>query len=364
MKKICITTFVDSVNYGALLQAYGLEYALRNLGVDVNFLNYRRAHKRTTGVKLLAFSFISNLLYLKSINKYRLRNDRFSAFKKGYLPLTKNIYKTESDILANPPDADIFITGSDQVWNLRNYDPIFFLRFAKRLNKKTAAYAPSMTQSGLNFKAEVLQNLKYDLNNIDVLSAREPDAAKLISDISGRECPVMIDPAFLPNGNNWREIAGSRIIQEDYICVYALHYRKSFFDEVKKLSKRINLPVYLIIGENKIIELFGDGMRLKVEIGPLQFLNLLANAKLACVNAFHGAVLSADLGIPFLFFNHTGNDTRTKNLLERISLKDVFVENNATVSVDPLSVDYQKAQSLINEERKRAILYLKNIISE
>ena len=83
----------EKTNYGAVLTAYALQ----------NFLS-------------ATFNFNNELIYnppqyLKHFNKYQA----FQSFKDKYLKYTKDIVNIKSLIDLNK-EADIFLTGSDQVF--------------------------------------------------------------------------------------------------------------------------------------------------------------------------------------------------------------------------------------------------------
>ena len=67
--------------------------------------------------------------------KYRY-NKRFRYFQNKYFDLSENIYSNIQSINANPPLYDIYITGSDQVWNTETVknDPSFYLALLLKIN--------------------------------------------------------------------------------------------------------------------------------------------------------------------------------------------------------------------------------------
>ena len=118
-------------NHGATLQAYALMHYLESLGNDVEIIDYipeRFNHfrpfvcsteKYAKNVFLktayICAKFPSRFVgYLKYKNS--LRKTNFENFWNKYYHLTK-CYKTFDELKNNPPEADLFIAGSDQIWN-------------------------------------------------------------------------------------------------------------------------------------------------------------------------------------------------------------------------------------------------------
>ena len=101
MKKIGILTFHASSNYGAFLQTYALSTILKRRGCDVKIINLE-LEKKDLSIKTLIFYYWS---YLK-----------FKYARKRFLNLTQK-YQSSQDLKNNLPDCDLYIVGSDQVWN-------------------------------------------------------------------------------------------------------------------------------------------------------------------------------------------------------------------------------------------------------
>jgi hypothetical protein len=148
--KIAILTFARTNNYGATLQCYALSRFLQEKGHSVIVINvplgspsydgmtrnmpvysFLRKIKRFIGRKLKGiFPFLrkkceENQRYERT--KKQLKTDadfsdlnmiEFDKFRQRFFPPLTSIYNDESDFSKNKPQADLYITGSDQVWNL------------------------------------------------------------------------------------------------------------------------------------------------------------------------------------------------------------------------------------------------------
>ena len=135
-----IVTFYWSNNYGALLQAVTLkEYLKKFHNQDVSFNNY----------------LPKKLIYKENISQLNRNNLKFilRIIQKKYL-LYKwklNIAKFDKPNLNyNKKDIDLYIYGSDEIWNYTSpftgFDPFFF---GKGNDKKKISYAASLGNASL-----------------------------------------------------------------------------------------------------------------------------------------------------------------------------------------------------------------------
>lgn len=118
MKTLTIT-FQCAHNYGAVLQSYALQKAINSMGYDNDIANYtpdqlKIPYEITPFLKPFKIKrFISNSIgYVFRYKRY----NKFKDFINNNLKLSKEI-KCEDDFEKLNNDYDLFITGSDQVWN-------------------------------------------------------------------------------------------------------------------------------------------------------------------------------------------------------------------------------------------------------
>ena len=136
MKRAGLVTFFDHPNYGAVLQAYGMKYALEKLGCSVTFI------KNTGNQNGAALEKDRRLWVLEAL---RRRQDTLRRLRKPFDDFSGKYFRTEE--LDGRHDVnfgyDFFIVGSDQVWNMEitGFDPFWFLDFAPP--EKRFSYAAS-----------------------------------------------------------------------------------------------------------------------------------------------------------------------------------------------------------------------------
>ena len=141
-------------NYGSVLQAYATQTALEKLGCNAVCINYYRTDEKTenivdTRLKSVSAKWNKNALtrlFFKATQKpvYKFADKRFEEYRK-IVKVTDKEYNSEAELKSDIPKADIYMTGSDQVWNTvvcGEIDPVYFLSFLPKKVKKIA-YAAS-----------------------------------------------------------------------------------------------------------------------------------------------------------------------------------------------------------------------------
>ena len=127
--KTGILTFQNTINYGAVLQAYSLQQFLLSLGLSTEVINYfndevtrRESIKRLKDLKTIK-QIIKYFLSMKSMKRKRKKIDDFC---KSHI-INKQKKYFQGDLLN---DFDNIIVGSDQVWNclLTGNDYTYFLK--------------------------------------------------------------------------------------------------------------------------------------------------------------------------------------------------------------------------------------------
>jgi hypothetical protein len=149
MKSVGIITIHKINNYGSVLQAYALQQVCENLGfkaeiIDYNFPNEFHANNKyvdTTSSQPNEPKLIKFLYALDLIKQHKGLN----AFVSKYLHLSCKQYNSPGELEISVPRYDVYITGSDQLWNPRhcNGDPAFMLHFAPDESLKIS-YAASI----------------------------------------------------------------------------------------------------------------------------------------------------------------------------------------------------------------------------
>ena len=357
--KTATLTFHGSHNYGSMLQAYALQQVMTEVFGDNEIINFRsRRQKRMMRVISLRFKLgpilkdLTHLLYYTSLEaKYRL----FEKFISEKLKLSK---KEIPEVGVSDFDGyDLVCCGSDQIWNPwpEDFDLAYLLPL--KLGSKKISYAASMGP-GRNDWPDIIDRYPKLLQDFDKISVREQGTKSSVEKLSGRD-DVLIncDPVFLLKKDKWIELIDTKpIIEGDYIFLYTLYANPLIIDCAKALKKKYGLPI-IISNYTNIHDLFSR-FRKHLKSGPLEFLNLLYNAKMVVTSSFHGTAFSTILNKPFVTVNGI-NDNRILNLLHLTNLESRSVASADDIDYIEWDLDFATANQAIELERQKAFDYLK-----
>lgn len=379
MKKIGIISYFNYYNYGSMLQGYALQKCITTMSVDVDIeiINYRnlslgKASKwgflRMRLSRL--FYYLSHMKEVRAKAKYggkmTQRYPKFDSFLKEYTHTTDTFFRTKKQLMDNPPIYDIYVTGSDQTWSPKasgGYAATpMFLDFAIEGAKKVA-YAPSL---GVNsFTKEQESFIKDKLNNYSLISCREIKGAALLSKVTEREVPFVVDPTLLLTKEQWQEVMVVPNVKRPYIFCYFLGNRQYYRDFAIQLSKQVSLPIYYIPVSWMD---YKDDENHIWNAGPLEFVGLINDAEYVCTDSFHGVVFSSNLNKNFYaFVKHSGaanagDNSRLFDYLERIGLENRLLTEYDGKEIYVEAIDYSSVNERIAEEREKSYKYIDRII--
>lgn len=339
--KICTITCHHVYNYGASLQAFALQNYLESKGHIVNIIDYRPWYLNMrynfwfiapisriypVASRFRVIRFIYCVLKRRDALKGYSRKKAFDCFTHEYLRLTERRYNTLNSLQSIPPLADLYIAGSDQIWNT-NYnngrDPAFYLDFGN-LNIRRASYAASFAVNTI--KEEMKSFVKKQLEKFDYISVREKTGLEILCDLDIKEAFLVNDPVFLLNKEKWLNLADYskkyKLPQEGFILLYDFIGDVRIENFVKMLSAQSKLTIVSVNDFEK--RKYAD-----INIsnaGPLEFLGLIKRASCVVSNSFHATAFSVILEKDFYVFSLKGhnNSARMSDFLDIIHLKERF----------------------------------------
>ena len=193
-KKIGIITIHRINNYGSVLQAYALQETISKLGFAVEIIdylypnNFHRKHSADKNLNTYSENFKGKLcrLFFKAIFILQLlkQHRNISKFIMHYLNLSFSQFHSPFELEHNLQSYDVYVTGSDQIWNPRytKGDASFFFGFLN--NVKKVAYSSSF---GLSDIPEQYKE-RYDkyLRSFSHISVREKSGIRIVRNLSGK----------------------------------------------------------------------------------------------------------------------------------------------------------------------------------
>ena len=228
--KIGIVTFWSSKdNYGQLLQLFALQTFLKELGHEPFLIRYA-FWKDNSIPKLFKEYFllpwripraIKNKIAERKVHKSNIVHERkFVDFLSENILYTEQIYSTK-ELINNPPIADCYITGSDQVWGALTPNPVFFLQFGAKEIKRIS-FAASFGDGNDFFKDRYISKVTPYLNKFDMVTVREYKALDVCKKAGINGCILFPDPTLLIDMSNYNRLLFSNLSTDKYCLVYML----------------------------------------------------------------------------------------------------------------------------------------------
>lgn len=347
--KIGLITQLNFLNYGNRLQNWATDILFKNLGHEVISLVYSPARP------LILLNEVMKAFPLTPLGK-RVKN--FRTFTKENIN-TKYINNISVKRLTQlygtngKTPLDCVVIGSDQTWNPK-YIVNSNKNFARFVDKeRRMSYSTSFGVSVLPKRH--IKDFTIGLSELQNISVRETSGSKIIEGLTGRQCPVHLDPSTMISKDQWSDITKDidDIPNEKYIFCYFLQPHSEYRKWIRSLAKKHNLK---IININKYGSKYFSS-------DPFIFVKLIQNAELVCTNSFHGHAFSICLEKPFISFpTPASTNSRVQTILKLTGLEE---RNYQTVKEEDIfKIDYSSITPIIERERERALEYLKQSLSE
>lgn len=383
--------YVD--NHGGVLLAYALQEKIRQLGYAPALIDYDPTPVPSPVAHFLktwAHRLVRLPVYLKRAPEiiHRLisggplmpprhlhksvgvRSARFEEFRARHICKTSASWQSHEQLRASPPRFDVYVCGSDQIWNPYmcrpddnpGFDGAYFLDFAPQASR--VSYAPSVSVPEIPSSLEA--EFARLVSDVRFLSCREESGARLIEAAAGRPVKVVVDPALLLTREDWRLVSRSPRAGRYLLCYFlgdGAHYREFAL----AMARRLGLAVK-VVSSNP-----GDAEYLKAEccqdIGPDEFLGLIENAECVCTDSFHGTLFSIVFERLFFVFERPGSagsrsmSSRIHSILGRLCLMDRLIPEGRSADAASTSVDYGLPRQRLLELREDSVGYLRDALA-
>lgn len=355
-KKISIISIFDNANFGTYLQNLALAKTLEYYGCTVETVNYCR--ENTQLISLIKKKEKQQSI-LKIILQYIIEILSMNRQKKAYKQFIQTSIKYNSikKLKETPPIADIYMTGSDQVWNSiynNGVDPAFFLDYAPK-NKPCYAYAASIGMEEIpNNEKKKTYSL---LNKYTQITVREKLAQEILCNLGVKNIQVVADPTLLLTKLQWKEFASKRLINSPYLLIYSV--------ESKEQNKIVYSIAQKVASKKKLKTVSINSRSFLSDVGKCDynfhfstfkhFLSLFLYSDFIVVSSFHGTAFAINFQKQFLTVSPSKFNSRIDNLLEICQLKERKVTMPEDYSIKTLKIDYNKVNEKLNVLRNESI---------
>lgn len=347
---IKIITIHNIPNFGSVFQAYALQVYLKNLGHNVEIIDYNPAYYLSNSLR----SRIGRAINY-SANKQRMR--KFLEFIKKNLVLTDKCYTTLNGLKGAHFEADLFIAGGDQLWNTYyacGKDDAYKLSF---VNGKKVSYATSMGRN--TYESTELEELAFKLRDFSAVSVRESSSVLLLKSV-GIPVQQCVDPVLLFSAKEYRKFVHKPPIDR-YLLVYLVTPSPLLEETIRYVSSKLGVKIVLCSGFSKkcTCDYFIK------DLGPDEILSYIVHADFVVSASFHATVFSILFEKRFVALLPDENtNERITDLLCIYGLSKRIINNSTQLNNILEKIDYSEIVKTIQKSRKHSIEYLNDVISK
>ena len=346
--KIGIITFHRANNYGAVLQCYALQQVLLSLGHEVFVLDYRQPYVELV-YNPVRFDVIREGLtkprllmgYCFKVFPERFKRMRaYDKFRSKYIKCTPLFHVKEQ----MPQDFDVYVIGSDQLWNValtgQVAEELYYGVFPHKTTSKIVGYAISADVASIDFLG--VEKLKSYLRNFETISFREKTIRDYVEAKTGIRGRVDIDPTLLLDKSSWEDLFKKPLLEGKYVLTYFLP------EDMKK-----TVELFAKDRGCKVVDMYD------IALTPDDFLTAIYNADFVLTLSFHAVVFSILFHKNFYAINgHNGREVRYVNLLEKIGIEDRLIDIQELMGKKDNWVNYNDVDEKIATMRQNSWDYL------
>lgn len=383
-----VTFWTSDDNYGQLLQCYALQKYLRLQGHDAFLIKYA---PRQQSVKAYVKEILRPIAYVVSylICSKRLRiagqecilrhhnrrlnkARRFDAFREAYIISVEPVYHSIKELRSNPPQADVYICGSDQIWNGQLQDiniAGYFLDFGP-CTVKRVSYAASI---GRTLAANEMDLFRKMLRRFDAVSVREQGAQRLCRQVGREDAVVTLDPTLLLPQCYYKKLLPKEPSTNDAILfLYILNVfskEEIYWSQISSYMKDRNLTCRMVCssGYRQARNVVPDMPFFPVTIP--EWLSEISHATCVLTTSFHAVVFSIIMHTPFLCIlltnQYAAANDRIISLLSSLSLSDrIFDPSLPLAEQMEKTIDWTAIDTRLEILRKKSKFFLQESLSK
>ena len=295
----------------------------------------------------MLYRFVKGQITSKKVLKEQISNSRkFDDFRKKYIKHSEVFYNSYKQLKENPPEADVYIVGSDQVWNFSIFSTkkeyvyksvhCYMLDFGDDSIKRMS-YAASWSVKSLS--QDLIDEIRPLLQKFSYVSVREKLGIELCKQCGYNNAEFVCDPTFLLNAETYRELYINEeisYVSNKYILLYMLNNEYDFdIQKVYDFAKEKELDIVYVTGNGNKKE-----SREQFYATIPEWLYLIDHAEYVVTNSFHCSVFSSifskKFGVIRLKGKHMGMNSRFDSLFEFLGINTRYIDE----SFDELLKDY------------------------
>ena len=376
-----MTLWTSANNYGQLLQCYALQQVLKSNGHEPYLIQYDvlARNSKVFSLKkwckiLLVYPVIKKIWQFKRKEQDKqyamllaLKDQQrgFDDFRNKYISKSDKDFSDFEDLQRNPPIADCYIAGSDQIWAIlldRKEATACFLNFGDSGTIRIS-YAASFGRSV--YPKKYLNNLSRALKRLNAVSVREDSGVDICAGV-GIKATHVLDPTLLLKEENYMPLIEYPQIESPYFFTYQINISSGDqikWNEIIKYTKSIGLKSISVMSSGYVQgrEILDNTQYVYATIP--QWLGYIKSSKFVITTSFHGVVFCLIFHKNFVYFPLSGSfgsgNNRVFSLLKSIGLENkIYSEDKSFQTILEQSVDWHSVDKRFNDLRRISYDYL------
>ena len=310
--RLGVLTLHDSLNYGALLQAYALRSRLTSLGHEAVVIDRCRSERAlarqvpSASAGTFRLGGVFPVSAHDGLAEYARRMARSYAFVRERIGLSPHGFVDWNDAPADL-GLDAVVVGSDQVWNANRHDPGDYLLGTLPRRLRGISYAASFGMSDVPETDR--EKFVRGLSGFSALGIREREGVELARRLGFRADQV-VDPVLLAGKEIWNAVlaTGERASPGRVFCYFLAEDFPAMVPALAGFSK----------SSGKRIDFFVDrflrprpqtfrrywrnrrfwercaaaGVDFRLDAGPEEFVRSIAAADAVVTNSYHALMFA------------------------------------------------------------------------
>lgn len=348
--KISLITIWHIGNYGAEMQSYATIKTLQEMGHDVSMIDIRLTDALPKSFKYKIASLFG---------RTSLLSHKYEKFWRLYFPTTRR-YHSIQELRTSPPVSDVYLVGSDQVWNpalTTTLAKAFFLDFGDSSTRRVA-YASSFGFAEFPDEFSFKETYLELLANMDAISCREESGVQLLQKL-GIDSINVLDPTLLRR--DYHELTGE-ISEMNSLVFYPIGNNLEPVELFAiRIAEQLNLTYSNLMHRSyKFGRLFCDGLSVQ------DWIRSIASAKIIVTTSFHGVAFSLVYQRQFVvIISNRNRASRITNLLNKLNLSDRYfytVEDAQASNCWETQIDYEQVSRKLETLRIASVEFLKHAL--
>ncbi len=367
--KVCILSMQKIDNMGSLLQSYALKTTIEKLGNTVEFIdiekkdedyellgNYKQEYheEREKGGLIGKISKIDQY----TLNRLKIKRKSieqcavFDKFRAEHLNIDKKSHQYDSCII-----------GSDEVFNCLNsgdwgFTSQLFGNVAEA--NKVITYAASCGSTKYEeLPVKVAEKIRKTFENVTAFSVRDENTHKFVEMLTDKQISDNLDPVLIYNFDYEVKQASLPKMPEHYCIVYSYYNRIHTAEEIDAIKEfcRAHLLTPVAIGAPQF------WINDYIVCSPFQCLKIFKESDFVITDTFHGTIFASKYANKFAVLARASNKNKLLDLVKKIGMKDHLMSNIWEIEEKySFLKNKEKFISIVEEETKRTVQYLKNNI--